>query len=94
MLTTTESGGGEWMKRAYVSSVSSSGFSVTMISEPSLRIVGIRMSHERLETAYASSTHTLSTPSNDLIDSAVWSLRPENRNSVPFAPLMTVYCTS
>lgn len=62
-----------------------------VIREPALRIVGIRMSHDRLLTAWASSTHTSSTPSKDLIDSAVWSLRPENRNSVPFAPLM-MFC--
>jgi len=51
------------------------------------------MSHDRFDTVWASSTHTMSTDSNDLMLSAVWSDKPLNRNSVPFAPRISVWVT-
>ena len=91
---TQVSGDGVAMKRWYVSSVSMSGLSVIQISEPSARIVGISTSQLFLLTPWASSTHTIFTPSNDLIESTVWLCRPENRISVPLAPRISVSSTS
>ncbi|MCY1244680.1 hypothetical protein D9M72_577710 [compost metagenome] len=85
MSTISASSGLFVMNRSYVSSVSSSGLNDSQISEPSLRIVGMSTDHDRLLTDWASSTQTMSQPSNDLIESTVWSDRPENENSVPLA---------
>ncbi|MNG25886.1 hypothetical protein D3C84_1108000 [compost metagenome] len=74
--------------------MSIAGFMVSQISEPSLRMVGISTSHDFLQTLCASSTHTMSTPSNDLIESMVWPCSPPNRNRVPFFPRISVSSTS
>ena len=64
------------MNRLYVSSVSSSGLKLTQISEPGLRIVGIAVRQDFLETFWASATHRISAPCSDLMLCTLWSHRP------------------
>jgi hypothetical protein len=47
------------------------GFQPNHSSEPGFLIVGLKSVSERAESACASSTHAMSKPSRDLIDSAV-----------------------
>src|SRR5260370_28024225 len=63
----TASGGGLSTKRRWVSSVSRISFQLIQISLRGLRIVGMRVAQESLDTEAASSIHATSQASTDFI---------------------------
>ena len=70
------------MNRFVVGSSAFRGLNVTQISDPGLRMVGIRTSHEDSETVCASSTQQMSMPSVDFTDCSFLS-KPLKMNREP-----------
>ena len=68
--------------RSHTGSFSLNRLNVQMKYEPALRMVGMRMSMDSIETLWASSTQHISTPSNDLMLCAL-PRTPRNINSEP-----------
>jgi len=63
-------------KKSSMASLFRRGFQLAQSSDPSLRIVGRNNDRLRALRVCASSTHAMSKPSSDLIDSAVESCIP------------------